>query len=817
MRKTTTLRAAALAGSAALALVGTSAEAAEVRFNIPPQDLSSALRAFGVQSGQPILFSGDAIDGVTSPGVQGAYEPADALKRLLGGAGATYSRAGSGFVVTPKAAPAKIIKAAAVSPTVETPPPAPAAAPIGVEEIVVTAQRREERLQDVPIAVTALSAEQLTNSGITTTQDLPALTPTLALSQNVGAFLPRLRGVGGSFTGAGIENSVATYVDGVYYAASPASIFSLAGVERIEVLKGPQGTLFGRNATGGLIQIVTKKPSETFGGTLSVNYGNYETLGADGYITGGLAPGLAMDFAFHASTQGEGYGTERFLNIDTNRTDRDIAFRSQMLYTGQRTTARLSADYSELEGSPSSVTRSPYDLSVFGPFLPGLSPWDGSANVPYRVHSKNYGLSLTVNHELPFADLVSITAGRYSELFSQQDTDKSPADALSVTISPEERTFSQELQLISKPDSPISWILGLYYYDGKAEYNPLDQGRGPVFAPVAIQRYITHQDTRSGAAFGQVTVPLGETTRATAGLRYTTDEKRFRGEQVNILANGGVVPVASRPWTRDSHDAITWRLSVDHHFTPDIMGYVSYNRGFKSGGFNSTAITAPPFEPEQLDAYEVGLKAEFFDRRVSFNPSLFYYDYRDLQITTFTNQGLPLFTNGESAEIYGLDLDFTARPVENLTIRGGLALIHHEFGDLPGTAFVKPNTPPVPGSVNTIGNGKGKRVPFTADWAATLAADYEIPVSFGKLTLSGTYNHSDGFYTAPDNLRLQKPYDLVNASVRAENHSGSLFVSLWGRNLLNEAVALYITGSTIGGSAQYQPPLTFGVTLGTKF
>lgn len=692
----------------------------------------------------------------------------------------------------------------------------------GIEDIVVTAQRREERLQDVPIAVTALNESQLSNSGLMTTQDLTTVTPTLTIGQNGGNALPRLRGVGASFGGPGIENSIATYVDGVYIAAAPASIFSLAGVERVEILKGPQGTLFGRNATGGLIQIITKKPSETFGGTLSGSYGSYDTVGGDAYLTGGLAAGLAMDFAAHASFQGDGFGRNRFLDIDANRTDRDLAFRSQLLYTGDATTVRVAADFSQIEGSPYEFRRSPFDISTLGPILPNQDPWDTNGNVPYNTNAKSYGASLTVNHELAFADLVSITAGRRTSLYLRIDADTTPTPGVTVENLQVERQFSQELQLVSKPGSPVSWLVGAYFFDARSRYKPTDISFGPIAQdpafPLATQRTFSLQGTRSYAAFGQAEIPLGEATRVTVGLRYTNERKSFDAQQDGILADGTVVPFGVRS---DSvkYNKLTWRLSLDHRFSPELMAYASVNRGFKSGGFNpGGGIADAPFDPEQLDAYEVGLKADLFDRSLRFNPSFFYYDYKDLQVTTFSPLALPIFINGPSAEIYGLDVDFIAEPLARLTVRGGLTLIHHRFGDFPNAPFVYPNTPPTPGGTLTFQNAAGNRLPYTADWASTVAADYVIPTSFGKVTLSGTYNHSDGYYFELDNLRHQTAYDIVNGTIRVENESGSLYTSLWVRNLLEEVVLLQVQGSaTLGGSAQYGAPRTYGITIGTKF
>jgi iron complex outermembrane recepter protein len=693
----------------------------------------------------------------------------------------------------------------------------------GIEDIVVTAQRREERLQDVPIAVTAISGTQLTNSGVATTQDLVTVTPALTISQNGGTFLPRLRGIGASFGGPGIENSIATYVDGVYIAAAPASLFSLAGVERVEILKGPQGTLFGRNATGGLIQVVTKKPSELFSGSISGSYGNYDTVGGDAYMTDGFAPGLAIDVAAHVSFQRDGFGRNRFLGTDANRTDRDLAFRSQVHFENGGTSIRLAVDYSKVEGSPFEFRRSPYDISTLGPILENQSPWDTNSNLPYYSATQSYGISLTGNQELGFADLVSISAARGARLFTQLDADTTPTNGFTVDFREKDKQFSQELQLVSKPGSAVNWLLGGYLFDARSRYSPVNLNFGPILQNPSVRlatlRTFNSQETRSYAMFGQVTVPLGEATRLTGGLRYTIERKRFSAEQFGIFQGSTTpIPFAQRDPDSVRYKKLTWRASLDHRFTPDVMGYASVNRGFKSGGFNpGGGVSDPPFQPEQLDAYEVGLKADLFGRKFRFNPSFFYYDYTNLQVTAFTPQAIPIFVNGPSAEIYGIDLDFEVQPIKRLTIRGGLSIIHDRFGDFPGAAFVFPNPPPIPGGVQQLRNAKGNRIPFTPDWASTIAVDYMIPLSFGEATLSATYNHSDGYYMEVDNLRRQAPYDILNASVRVESDSG-WFANLWARNLLDEAVIIRASGSaSFGGTAQYQAPRTYGVTLGTKF
>lgn len=692
---------------------------------------------------------------------------------------------------------------------------------MSIEDIVVTAQRREQKLQSVPIAVTTVTSSQLSNSGVASTQDLAALTPALSVSNLVGSFMPRIRGIGSNLTSAGIENSVATYIDGVYIASAPAGLISLSNIDRVEVLKGPQGTLFGRNATGGLIQIVTKKPSETFGGMLSGSYGNYDTYGFDGYVTGGLAPGLALDFAGHSSFQGDGYGRNLALGIDTNKLDHDIALRSQLAYERDTTSIRISVDYSDTTGSQGELRDGGTELPVFGPNVPSNRPWDSNGDTPYRVEAESAGASVTINQELGFANLVSITAYRETKSFSRIDVDATPVDAVVVQFAQREKQFSQELQLVSKPSSPVSWLVGAFYFADTARNVPFSTILGPpaINPAMPIQQIdqFNTQRTRSGAVFGQVTVPVGEATNVTAGLRYTTERRRFSGEQLGTLTTGAVIPLASLAGDAQTYNKLTWRFSVDHKFTPDVMAYASVNRGFKSGGYNQNGgLLDPPYQPETLDAYEIGLKADLFDKRFRFNPSIFYYDYKNIQVTAFGGNATPRLINGPKARIYGLDLDFVAIPFEHLTLRGGATFLHDRFLDFPGAVFRPPNTPPARGSALLTGNAKGNRLPYTSDWVLTFAADYVVPLDQGKLTLSATYNHNDGYFTETDNIRRQGAYNLVNASVRIDMESG-LFAALWAKNLTNEAIALYRAAADTGSGVSYQPPRTYGVTAGIKF
>src|SRR6267142_2883516 len=326
-----------------------------------------------------------------------------------------------------------------------------------VGEVIVTAQLRPERLQDVPVAVAAVTNEQLVSQGISNTLDLGRSVPSLTITNFSGYALPRIRGIGNNVIGSGYEAGVATYVDGVYIAAAPASLFSFNNIERIEVLRGPQGTLFGRNATGGLIQVVTREPSSTPGGSIELGLDNYRTTTADVYVTGRLASSLAADFAGHASSQDEGYGVNRFNSEDVYKMKEDIALRSSLLYTssGGNTEIRVTGDYEKNEGSMYGPVRLAPGTSTIFPQGELKSEWDVNSDLQPYGSFEGGGISARINQKLGFAQLTSITAYRKSNNLIIAEIDATPTPAVNLFAHQFDKQISQELQLASNASSPI--------------------------------------------------------------------------------------------------------------------------------------------------------------------------------------------------------------------------------------------------------------------------------------------------------------------------------------------------------------------------
>ena len=687
-----------------------------------------------------------------------------------------------------------------------------------LEEIVVVAQKRAENVQDVPIAITAVTAEQLGAAGVANTADLTMVTPSLNVGNNAGYFLPRMRGIGNPTFGPGIENAVATYLDGVYVAAVPGTLLSLNSVERVEILKGPQGTLFGRNATGGVINVISKEPKAGFSGQANASYANYDTVTGDLYVTGG-SDTLAADLAVHGSTQGKGYGRLLPGGRDINKVDSDIAARASLVFRPtDRTTIHLAADYADRRGDYPSFRASADELPLFGP-PPTGGPWDANNTFRSKLDLKNaHGLTLRLNQKLGGIELVSITGYRKVRFDTLFDYDVTPTPALDLSTALNDRTFSQEFQILSSDKGPFRWMAGLYYFSDKAKWFSEVFQQGPAIQPPFFTTNVltdSVQKTESVAAFGQATYSFSGGTSLTVGLRYTQDRRSVKGETSAIVLGGIPIGVIQAGDKQKTFKKLTWRVALDHQFSPDVMAYASMNRGFKSGGFNATLLTDPPYDPEVLDAYEIGLKSDLFDRRLRLNAAAFYYDYSNIQVTYFPPTGQIGVKNGASAKIYGFELDMVAALTDRLRVTGGLTWLHPNFGRFPNADSFVPTG--IGGNNQIKVDATGNQIPFATKFTATLGAQYRAPLKGGEVIADANALYNDGFFTEVDEGRRQGAYVMVNASLGWVAPNEAYSIRVWGKNLTNEAVLLNKDGAVHATAESSQPPRTYGVTLGVKF
>jgi iron complex outermembrane receptor protein len=683
-----------------------------------------------------------------------------------------------------------------------------------LQEVVVKAQRRSEKLQDVPISVRAFSAEQLAAVGVTSNADLPIITPGLVFGQQAGGAQPFLRGIGTVAGGPGIENPIALYVDNVYYGAQSGSILSLNNISQIEVDKGPQGTLFGRNATGGLIQVTTKDPSHTFGGSVGATYGDYGTTGGDVYVTGGLTADLATDLSLHFEHQTQGYGRNLYNGAPLSKTQ-DLAARNNwLLTTADGTQVKLLLDYEVIHFIPN-YGPAPGTTPLGAPPYP-VPPQDTAGIFQPFGNTHQGGASVQIQHDLDFAQFVSISAYRRTILESDASASLSidPAFAIASDSVQNNSQISQELQLLSLPTERIKWTAGTYLYRADGGLTPPAVTMGGLIAPLTYFDIYDHQKSYSAALYGQATTEVAPATNLTLGLRYTVERRDFRGWQSYGFPDG-----TSASFSDAQHkifDKPTWRFALDHHFTPDVMGYVSYNRGFKSGGFNDTLVPTTVFAPEVLDAYELGTKSTVLDRRVSVDAAAFLYKYKNIQSFRYLSDGNADIYNGAAATLYGLDLDVKWKIIDNLSLSGGVEVMHTEYNSFP----LAPLSSPMPGggTAYTSGSVSGNRLPFGPRVSSTFTADYLVPLgASGDLNFSGTYSHNSGWFGEPDNRLHQPAYDLLNAQISWNSSDQIYEVRLWGRNLTDTQYVTALGSQPNGDFAVFAPPRTYGVTVSRVF
>ena len=698
-----------------------------------------------------------------------------------------------------------------------------AADSVGVEEIVVTAQRRGENLQDVPISVTAVTAARLQQTGITSTADIMLVTPGLQFTQSTGLASPFIRGIGTASLGAGSESSVATYIDGVYIAAPSNALMSLNNIERVEVLKGPQGTLFGRNASGGLIQVITKDPSFTPTMNTSLTYERFNAITASTYLSTGLGEKAAIDLAVRYAHQGKGWGTNRITGSEVNKTDHDFAARSKLLLNlSDDTKLVVTGDYSDLRSSayvvfspvPGSTTSTGYQFS-------SANPWDVDTlfNTPLR-NSKNWGFSGDLTSDLGFATFRSITALRNSVLNISFDPGGMPTPAIYIRPHLDQRQFSQELQLLSPTDSAVKWILGVYYFRNDSTDSIVNLNLFPLLTGAPGQINVSQKVgaiVTSMAAFGQVTVPITEQLNLTGGLRFTRDKYHYKNETTTDLT---FVPAPFNLSTEvfpDRLDTVTkptWRLSLDYSPTRHSLFYASYNRGFKGGGFDNQVETGARLKPEIVDAFEVGSKIDAFDRRLRFNTAVFYQTVKNLQLSLLRNGRLNL-ANAAKTEAYGVEVEITTVPVDGLTLTAAGSYLHSRFTDYPNAPISSPL--PGGGNVTVVGDAAGNQTPQQPAKTLNLSANYETSLGGGKLALYGNLFLSSKWYSDPDNRVFQPAYETLSAQISWTDPSDHLRLRVFGRNLTNSQVTTQFGVLDFADVRNLSERRTYGVGIDLMF
>ena len=682
-------------------------------------------------------------------------------------------------------------------------------------DIVVTAQRRAERLTDVPISITALSGDQLASAGVREARDLSSVVPGLNFATN-GAFAqPTVRGIGTTVSSAGSDANVAIYIDGVYQPNQIGNFADLVDLEQVEVLKGPQGTLFGRNATGGAIRVTTARPSFQPTGKMSLSYGRFDEVRGTAYGSAGLSDTVAASFGFlyaddNGYTRNIGTGN-RVASINS------LQLRGKLLYapsdnvefvlSGARAESHSNAAFSlgVLNGNSTFVNTAGS--------IPAAGPRQVSLTFDPKIDASSNTVSLSGKIDLDFATLSTLTSYQKTKTFLITDVDRTNRALIRSDLPGVQKTFTQELNLVSNGNSAFKWFLGAFYYHDDADGSVI-VNQAPLFTETRLR-------SEAFAPFGEVNLTLGQLTLI-GGLRYNHERKRF------TATRGPLVENRAQTFTN-----LTPRIGARFVIDRATNVYATWSKGFKSGLFDQllvgSAINVFTVEPEKVDAWEAGFKHG--QGRSRFSAAVFHYSYDNIQFQAFNPNagGLTQIFNAAKAEIHGGEAEFATRIGDSLNIRAALAYTHARYKSFPNANIYCPRGAPgfgnalIPlGAVNPCTGGvntgaDGNKMIRTPEFTASLAGDYRIPLPDGAIDLNASAFYSGTFFWDPGNRLKEGAYVLVNAEVGYTLPGDKLRLALWGRNLANELYSLYVPESGAGDSVAYARPRSYGVSARLSF
>ncbi|HJS52716.1 MAG TPA: TonB-dependent receptor [Pyrinomonadaceae bacterium] len=688
----------------------------------------------------------------------------------------------------------------------------------GVADIVVTAQRRSESVQNVPIAVSAFNEEQIARSGLASSADLPTVIPGLTVSAGAGgARSPfTLRGVGNS--GYSTSPSVLTFIDGVYQPFDGRGL-DFSNIQSIEVIKGPQGTLFGRNATGGVIQITTRNPLDWQGLDAEVGYANYDTLSGKAYGSAKLADGVGFDLSGFYSNQMDGWGTNVGTGNDVYKSKR-LGLRGKLVAElGDDFTATLTGDYSYRRGQDGIGVSIPAPNGVLFNSVTGTtftlpSPYDISSEFDPGYSSREGGAALTLSKEAGGVKIQSISSYRKARENISPDFDGTSFNAIQLLREDRRTAFTQELQA-SGEHGKLNWVAGLYYYYAKSDID------GPRFSGLFFPGgfAISSVDTTNAyAAYAQGTFEILPETNLTLGARYTIEKRDITGQ---TAAGGAVIP-GSQGTEKATFKKPNYRVALDHRFSSNLLMYASWTRGFNAGFFNQIAFGGfteaanPLVKPEEIDAYEVGLKSDLLDRRLRLNLSAFLYDYSNLQQQVFSPGGI-ISLNAASARIKGVDLDIVARPLPELTLNFSANYLDAKYLSYP----LAPNYSILPnGAFVAVGaqEAKGNDIVGAPDFGLQASATHTLQTSVGSFDSTVNVNYQAKQYSDPQNKFILPGRTLIGFSERWTSGDEKTSITLWVKNLTNRKYDASITIlEPVGAFGNPGAPRTYGITIGRKF
>lgn len=698
-------------------------------------------------------------------------------------------------------------------------PSASISTPQGIGDIVVTAQKRSERLQDVPISIVAVTGASLARSGINNVDGLQRLAPGLSISNVGSGFVSYtyLRGAGTNTIDAGADPSIAYYLDEVYLGAKAGLQFDLLDVDRVEVLKGPQGTLFGRNAAAGAISVTSRRPSSSFGADFSGELGDYAERLFRGTVSGPIA-GDSVRYRLSLGSRHQDGFTENLAGGSDPGRINSLAGRGQLEFVGKDATFLLTGEALRTRNGMTNqfidaLPGATLSAAAVATLPPGESFYKHYYNYDGFEHQNSYAVTGRLEWSTPIGALTSISAYRDDHFIRDQDQDGTIKDAFVLNTNERTRTFSQEVRLASSNNgSRLKWLLGLYYYHANVNTR-FDVITGRDFAVPALQG-VTRSDiglikTDSFAAFAQASYDFTDKLSLTAGGRYTKDRKN---DARTVIAPSPFAAYSVHPY--GSWDSFDPAVTINYKPIRDVLIYASYKQGFKSGGFQSllpptAAIANITYAPERVKSYEAGFKSSFLNRRFIVNVSAFQADITNQQIGRSVTTTQIFIDNAGATRARGVDVELIARPASALQLSATFTYQHARFRKYESAG------------VSYAGFAQLRSPDFTG----IFAADYDLNVGAGaKVALHGEYSYRTVTYFDNANgtingVRIpglyQPGYGLVNANIVFHPESDRWSVGIFGRNL---GGAKYFRNiATAQGLVVPGDPLTFGASFAYHF
>jgi len=687
-----------------------------------------------------------------------------------------------------------------------------------VADIVVTAQRREQRLQEVPLAVSAFSMESLEDGKVESLLNLDGKVPNVVLAP-VGAYpfasAFYIRGLGYADVESSFEPSIGVELDGVYLSRNVGAVQDFFDVGGITILRGPQGTLYGRNTIGGVVSVQSRRPSFDFGARGQLTFGSNGRQELRAGVEGALIEDkLAGKFSLLAKTY-DGYVK--------NEDGRDLGAQDVLSMRGALTwqptdtfDATLIIDYTKDEGTGAAFQ----NASLPNMVLPGYGQPADNDGDPFLAHIGDdifsdldaLGITLNANWDLGAVKLTSITGYRKTDTEVLSDFDATPIPFMTVHRDETHDQFSQELRLSSNTEGKLTYVVGAYYMT--QEYDIATGQYGLVFGgPTAGSTIYTQQKSDSWALFGQADYEIIPNLTLTAGGRYSKEEKTFTTQPL-FYPNAKTFDA--------SFDDFSPKLGVSYKWSDTLMTYAQYSRGFRAGGFNGRAGSfeaVGPYDSETVDSYEIGVKSDLFNRRLRLNASIFTTDYKDMQQSvqqlipgTLINQ--TLVANVGAATISGFEGEATALLTDAFTVSASIGYLDASYDDF----------------MANLGDGLGVidrtylPMPYAPKWSNSVTFNYKQNYEFGQVTAQASVRHMSDMFTsfntlnATNDLTLRKANTIVDGSVALELPDGRWRVSLWGKNLTDELVINNTFGvGALLASRVYQPPREIGVDLSFTF